>query len=80
MGEPSVAPGSVSVQLDLTGRSALVTGAASGIGRACAERLARAGATITVLDLNGDAAKEVARRSAARRCGRTSPTTRCLTG
>jgi 3-hydroxybutyrate dehydrogenase len=37
-----------------------VTGAASGIGRACAERLARAGASVTVLDLDGDAAKKVA--------------------
>jgi 3-hydroxybutyrate dehydrogenase len=60
MGEFSVAPGTSAVRLDLIGRSALVTGAASGIGRACAERLARAGAAVTLLDLNGDPAKEVA--------------------
>jgi 3-hydroxybutyrate dehydrogenase len=37
-----------------------VTGAASGIGRACAVRLSRAGAAVTVLDLDGEAAGEVA--------------------
>ena len=35
---------------------ALVTGAASGIGAACARRLAAAGAKVTVLDLDRDGA------------------------
>ena len=60
MSESVTLPGPAAAGINLKGRSALVTGAASGIGRACAERLAQADAAVTVLDLNGDTAKEVA--------------------
>ncbi|HBR89690.1 MAG TPA: 3-hydroxybutyrate dehydrogenase, partial [Microbacterium sp.] len=46
----------------LAGKRALVTGGASGIGLACAEAFAARGAEVTVADLNGDAAAEVAER------------------
>jgi 3-hydroxybutyrate dehydrogenase len=45
---------------DLSGRRVLVTGGASGIGAACAERFAAAGARVVVADLDGDGAKRVA--------------------
>jgi 3-hydroxybutyrate dehydrogenase len=47
---------------ELDGRTALVTGGANGIGRACAIRLAAAGATVTVVDRDEDAVRDVAAR------------------
>lgn len=44
----------------LAGRSALVTGGASGIGAACARGLAARGATVTVADVDDVAAKALA--------------------
>lgn len=46
--------------IDLTGRRAVITGGASGIGAACARAFAGAGAHVTILDLNGEGAREVA--------------------
>ncbi|RLK60607.1 3-hydroxybutyrate dehydrogenase [Actinokineospora cianjurensis] len=45
---------------DLRGRTALVTGGASGIGRACVRVLASAGAKVHVVDRAGPAAEELA--------------------
>ena len=48
------------IEIDLGGKSAAVTGAASGIGKGIAEALARAGAKVTVIDFNEEATKAVA--------------------
>ncbi|HEY0687573.1 MAG TPA: SDR family NAD(P)-dependent oxidoreductase, partial [Kribbella sp.] len=45
---------------DLTGKVAIVTGAASGIGRATAEVLAADGASVLIADINAEKAQEVA--------------------
>ena len=44
----------------LAGRTAIITGAATGIGEAIATRLAEAGATVAVIDLNLTGAQKVA--------------------
>ena len=46
--------------IDLTGKRAFVTGAASGIGEACARALAAAGAVVTIADLDGGRAATLA--------------------
>ena len=47
---------------DLAGQTAIVTGAAEGIGEAVAARLARAGATVAVADRNEAGARTVAEK------------------
>jgi 3-oxoacyl-[acyl-carrier protein] reductase len=56
MGQPAVS----GVTINLSGNRALVVGAGQGIGRACAVRLAQAGAAVGVLDVLPERAEAVA--------------------
>ena len=47
------------IRFDFTGKTALVTGAGSGIGRAIAQELGASGATVVVSDLDDDACRTV---------------------
>lgn len=48
------------MSVSLKDKTALITGAAQGIGRAIATRLARAGASVVIADINIDSAQSVA--------------------
>ena len=53
---------------DLTGKGAIVTGAAMGIGEAIALRLAEAGAGVMIADYNLEAAERAVEQLKARGC------------
>jgi NAD(P)-dependent dehydrogenase (short-subunit alcohol dehydrogenase family) len=56
--------------LDFSGKVALVTGAASGMGLATAQAFAEAGAAVVLADFKEDAVKAAARSSTTRRSAR----------
>ncbi|HLK95250.1 MAG TPA: 3-hydroxybutyrate dehydrogenase [Nocardioidaceae bacterium] len=60
MAPPDTSPSVPFGPSGLGGRTVLVTGAASGIGRACAQAFAAAGADVLVLDRDPDGARAVA--------------------
>lgn len=65
------------MRIDLAGKTALVTGGATGIGRACVTLLCEAGARLIIVDINLPGAQEVAaglRDAVALRCDLGNPT------
>ena len=46
--------------MNLSGQVVLVTGAGQGIGKACALAMAKAGADVATVDINGESVKETA--------------------
>jgi NAD(P)-dependent dehydrogenase (short-subunit alcohol dehydrogenase family) len=55
----------MAVEIDLSGKTALITGAAQGIGYETASLFCRAGAAVMIADLNGEAASEAAEKLTA---------------
>jgi len=53
------------LSIDVHGRVSFVTGAARGIGRACAEALAKAGSAVAIVDLDAGTAARTAQEIAA---------------
>lgn len=60
---PNALPGTHANLLDLSGRTALVTGAAGGIGRACTLRLAAAGAKVRAVDVHAPGLAELSEQA-----------------
>ena len=53
------------MQHDFSGKTALVTGGASGIGLATVRSFTSAGCAVTIADMNGDAAQAIANQLVA---------------